>query len=315
MKSPGTSSKHWANPVTKQEGELLFLAYFRTPHEALHLASSEDGLHWQSLNDNKAITAAPVGNRSIRDPFIRQRNDGVFQLICTDSWSSPNILLAESPDLLHWHHWRAVNVMKGIKGTQNAWAPEFTFDEERGAYLVFWSSTTSHHKGHRIWCAYTKDFHVFSEAFLLLEPGFNVIDATHIVWQAKHYLIFKDERGENKVGTDFKAMRVAVSDKLTGPYSVQTNLVTPHLTEGPTVFRVNGSFIMLYDYFLEGKWGASESKDLLEWRTLSEVSVPNEARHGSIFVVPSRVFQSDGGNIVENSLGSTPLSNLLWTRK
>jgi hypothetical protein len=114
------------------------LAYFRTPQEALHLVWSADGFHWKPLNNNQPVLYAGVGNRSVRDPYLRYCPDGWFHLLSTDSWSSPNILHTRSKDLLGWEAWEVVPIMNGVAGTQNAWAPEFFVDQARGVYLLFW---------------------------------------------------------------------------------------------------------------------------------------------------------------------------------
>ena len=69
----------------------FLLAYFRTPAESLHLAWSDDGLHWEALNGNQPVLHANVGHHSVRYPFLRYCADGWFHLLSTDSWSSPNL--------------------------------------------------------------------------------------------------------------------------------------------------------------------------------------------------------------------------------
>ena len=141
-------------------------------------------------------------------------------------------------------------MMQAISGVQNTWAPEFVYDAERQTYLIFWSSVTSPAGHQRIWCAETSDFKSFSSPAILFDPGYTVIDATIVTHQGRYYMVYKDERGENRQGTDFKAMRVATAVDLRGPYTPQTNLITPHLTEGPTLYEYSGHWRMLSDCFL-----------------------------------------------------------------
>ena len=259
------------------------LAYFRTSEEALHLAWSQDGLHWTPLNANRPLLQATAGNGSLRDPFIRFGADGWFHLLSTDSWHSPNILHTRSQDLLHWEAWDVVPIMGCIEKTRNTWAPEFFYDMERQVYIVFWSSITNPPQRQRIWYAETPDFRTYTPPAVLFDPGYSVIDATLVRHEGFCFLIYKDERGENRVGTDHKAMRVATATHLHGPYTPQTDLITPALTEGPAVFPTGDRWLMLYDFFMEGKWGAAESSDLLHWHRIEAVTVPSEARHGTVF--------------------------------
>jgi hypothetical protein len=264
---------------------VYLLSYFRTEAEALHLAWSTDGLHWEALHDNRPILHATVGNRSIRDPFIRLGADGLFHLLSTDSWWSPHLLHTQSPDLFHWEPWDLLPAMNEVPGARNAWAPEFQYDAERGVYQLFWASITAGEPYQRIWSAETRDFRSLSPPSLLFDPGYSVIDATLIDHSGTLFMIYKDERGENREGTDHKAMRVATAADPRGPYEPRTGLVTPHLTEGPAVFRVGDRWLMLYDFFMHDRWGASESTDLMDWHPVEGVSVPPGARHGSVFSV------------------------------
>lgn len=275
------------------EGDSVYvLAYFRTPAEALHLASSHDGLAWNALNHNEPVLHAEVGNKSVRDPFIRKGPDGLYHLISTNSWKASNLIHATSPDLVHWGEQTLVPVMDGVSGVRNVWAPEFVYDEARGDYLLYWSSITEPEGDHqRIWCCRTKDFRAVSDPKVLFDPGYTIIDATLVREGRRWVMAFKDERGENKAGTDNKAMRMAVAEGLEGPYTVVSDLVTPHLTEGPALFEAGGRWLMLFDHFMEGRWGAAESRDLVEWSPVQPgPRLPADARHGSVFTISADEF-------------------------
>lgn len=262
------------------------LVYFRTPEEALHYAYSDDGLSWHALNGNRPVMRAEVGNKSIRDPYIRQGPDGWFHLVSTNSWKAVNLIYARSKDLLTWESQRLLPVMADVPETKNVWAPEFVYDEERNDYLIFWSSVTSPEGHQRTWCCRTRNFESLTKPKVLFDPGYTQIDATIVQDKGTWHLIYKDERGENRRDTDNKAMRVAVSKCLEGPYKPVTGLVTPHLTEGPTVFRAGGRWLMLYDHFMDHKWGAAESQNLKTWSVLEDaLTVPDKARHGCVLSI------------------------------
>lgn len=270
---------------------VYLLTYFRTSDEALHLAWSTDGLRWTALNGNRAVLRADAGNRSIRDPFVRRGPDGWYHLVCSNSWNSTSILYTRSHDLIQWAPWRVVPVMEGVPGADNAWAPEFVWDPSKKEYVVFWASVTGGCPNQRIWYTTTRDFERFARPALLLDPGYSVIDATMVQRGSTWYMAYKDERGENRIGTDYKSMRVATAASPTGPYAPKTGLVSPALTEGPAVFRVNKRWLMLYDRFTEGAWGASVSDDLITWRKVDGIVVPNEARHGNVLQITRRILE------------------------
>jgi hypothetical protein len=275
------------------------MSYFRTEAEALHLAISEDGLRWTPLCDNAPVWRASVGNRSVRDPHLSQSRDGLFHLFSTNSWRSDHIIHAVSEDLLHWRDATLVPVMSHVPHTRNCWAPECFYDEEEELYRIIWSSTVglkesqySEGYDHRIWGTTTRDFREYSEALLFFDPGYNVIDASVIRHNGQYLMAFKDERGENRQGTDFKAIRVCTAQRACDEWMQISELITPSLTEGPTVFRRDGHLVMLYDHFCEGFFGASQSDDGIRWQSItSQMQFPPEPRHASVLEVEDAIAE------------------------
>ena len=274
---------------------MYLFSYFRTESEALHLALSEDGFAFEAVNGNKPILEASADTRTMRDPFLIQTEDGAFQLLATDGWGGASIMHATSADLITWSDQRVIPVMENVEGTRNCWAPEAFYAREEKTYLLIWSSTVSDSpeqkvRDHRIWCCETTDFSAFSEPRLFFDPGYNVIDATVAPYGDAYLMAFKDERGVNKAGTDFKAIRTAMSLKAGGPYEAVSDLVTPSLVEGPTLYQKDGLWVMLYDHFVDHRYGASLSEDGRSW-DVSEVEIilPEGPRHGSIIEIDDQV--------------------------
>jgi hypothetical protein len=278
---------------------MFVMSYFRTEAEALHLAISEDGLAWTSLRDNAPMWHASVGNRSVRDPHLSQSRDGLFHLFSTDSWRSDRIIHAVSDDLLHWCDETLRHVMSNVSHTRNCWAPECFYDEEAELYRVIWSSTVgdgenpcSEGYDHRIWGCTTRDFREYSEASLFFDPGYNVIDASVIRCNDQYLMAFKDERGENRLGTDYKAIRVCTAQCACGPWTEISELMTPTLTEGPTMFMRDGHIVMLYDHFFEHYFGASQSDDGVHWTSITaQMQFPPGPRHASVIEVDDAVAE------------------------
>lgn len=266
------------------------MSYFRTEAEALHLALSVDGLLWTPLNDNRPILQGTVGSCSLRDPFVARARDGLFHLLASDGWASVSIVHAVSVDLLHWSDQVLIPVMASVPDARNAWAPECFYDHGRDLYRVLWSSAmrsdrTVEDWDHRIWASATADFVSYTPAEPFFDPGYSVIDATVVYHEGEYLMAFKDERGENLPDTAYKAIRVCRSHDGTVFESI-SDLVTPTLVEGPTLFRHRGRWIMAYDHFMGGHFGAAESADGRTWRAIREqVRFPSGARHGSVFSV------------------------------
>ncbi|ANY65899.1 hypothetical protein BBD42_05010 [Paenibacillus sp. BIHB 4019] len=273
---------------------MYMFSYFKDTDERLFLAESEDGYSWRDFAGGEAVFQSKLGSGLIRDPFILpDPKRGLYHLVWTDGWSSRSIGYARSADLLHWEEAKLIPVMETKPDTQNTWAPEIFFDTAAQAYRIIWSSTVRPGpRNHRIWSVTTADFVHFSEAKLFFDPGYNVIDACVIDREDHYFMLFKDERGVNEPGTDYKAIRSCRIAKEAGDRPAVTfvsELLTEPLTEGPALYAVEGpngrEWIMLVDGFQKLDYNAYRSSDLVRWESAGElVQLPSEARHGAVFI-------------------------------
>jgi hypothetical protein len=274
---------------------MFVFAHFRTESEALHYAISHDGYAWEALNDGNAIYRSDIGAESIRDPFLLQDRDGTYHLLGTDGWTSQSIVHATSPDLIEWSDPELLPVMADVPGTRNTWAPESFYDREADVFRLIWSSTVNpdgdpENRDHRIWTCSTPDFETFSAPSCLFDPGYNVIDACVVAHDDAYLMAFKDERGENSVDTDHKDIRLARAPSGGGPFTTVTDPVTPAPVEGPTMFHNGEEWLMLYDHFIEGRYGASRSADASDWAVCdSLMRFPDGLRHGDVIEVEDAV--------------------------
>lgn len=218
--------------------------------EQICFSLSEDGLHWEDLNNGNPVLVSEIGEKGARDPFlIRSPWEQKYYLIATDlriaagkGWQvaqyegSRDILVWESENLVDWNGPVAHTV--GVEGAGCVWAPEAIYDEEKNAILMFWASmvklTGDEEPKQRIYACYTRDFKTFSEPFLFLEKECHVIDSTIIRTKEGYYRYTKDETNKNICvdfsktlrPEDFKEM---YSETLSNLYGV----------EGPEIFRFN----------------------------------------------------------------------------
>ena len=277
---------------------MYVLSYFTEADEALHLAVSRDGQHFAAVNDGRPVLRGTVGTRTLRDPFIGLGPDGHFHLLATDGWTSTSVVYAASADLITWSEQRLIPVMGAITQAHNAWAPEFFHAAAEDRYYLIWSSVTSgraavndhdfEHNGqdHRIWCCTTQDFRTFSAPRLFFDPGYPVIDATvHVTNDGGYLMAFKDERGSNDLSTEHKDIHVAVFRRPGGPYEDLVGPVTPGIVEGPSLYRRDDVWVMLFDHYLESRYGAATSAEGRIWTT-TEVATPTGARHASVLTIP-----------------------------
>ena len=273
-------------------GEKAFVMILpQTKKEALHLAISQDGYNWEAIRKNRPILSSHLRTRTMRDPFIFRDREGVFHLFTTDGWTSRYIIHALSDDLLDWTGMEALPVMADIPGALNSWAPEVFNDPDRDLYRLIWSSTvsTGENRGerdHRIWSAETEDFRNYSGSSIFFDPGFNVIDATVCREGNTWVMAFKDERGTNVRNSPYKAIRICSSKQDCFSFTDISDTITPPLTEGPILFRCHGRWMLFYDHYMDGRWGASVSVDLESWIDITKgVKFPAGPRHGSVLEV------------------------------
>ena len=122
--------------------------------EKIYFAASNgnDALSWQELNGGEPVLSSTKGTTGLRDPFIMRSHDGdTFYLLATDlsigsgtGWGeavrdgSRYLEIWESNDLVNWSEQRHVLVSPETAGM--TWAPEAHWDDDIGAYAVYWAS-------------------------------------------------------------------------------------------------------------------------------------------------------------------------------
>lgn len=264
----------------------------------LHMALSTDGRNWTALNNNK-----PVWDQFMRDQFIHRGIDGIWRLLATGGSGSqedrkqfgPSVTYATSKDLIHWKLDKYIHLMKGIKDDHgalvgNIWAPEFYYDEATKEYTLFWSSTfkDAGWKESRLWYCKTSDWKTFTSAKVMFAPPYSVIDGTITKHSDVYYLFHKEEEFGVKTG-ERRAIRLATSKILEGPYQIyqgplNIGQIAPTITEGPSTIKdpIKAGWLLFYDYPMVDRYGISSSPDLFNWAIEENVSIPDDARHGSI---------------------------------
>jgi hypothetical protein len=253
------------------------------------------------FNDSILLRPTVSKDKLMRDPCIIKGRDGNFHMVWTVSWADRGLGYASSPDLLHWSEQKFVPVMMHEDSARNTWAPEVTYDNKKKRYMIYWASTIAgrfpqkdtsregSRNNHRIYYVTTKDFKEFSKTKLLIDPGFSIIDAS-IVPDKKRYVMFLKNETRSPVE---KNLRVAFAKKLTGPYSTPGPSITgKYWAEGPTALKMDNKWIVYFDKYIDHKYGAVESTDLINWTDVSDkVQFPRGIRHGTVFVVTKEEFE------------------------
>jgi hypothetical protein len=292
-------------PGEAQEGDSVYLfSYFiNNGQDGLHLAWSDDGLHWEALNNNQSFLKPEAGkNKLMRDPCIIRTPDGLFHMVWTVSWGEKGIGYARSTDLVNWSEQQYIPVMEHEKKAMNCWAPEIFFDEEKGEFMIFWSTTIPGRfpetdgsgdgkNNHRMYYVTSRDMQSFSETQLLYDPGFNSIDGT-LLKDGDRYLMFLKDETKRPVAQ--KNIRIATADDPTGPWSPASEpIYDKDWAEGPTIARVGERWILYFDRYTAHRFGALASTDLEHWEDISgQLSFPEGMRHGTILKISRATLEN-----------------------
>lgn len=274
----------------------LFTSFHEPADRGLRMLYSYDGYHWNDLDT--VLLTPQVGNQKVmRDPSMVQGPDKTFHLVWTSSWrGDKGFGYASSKDLVHWGDERFIPVMENEPTTVNVWAPELFYDDVQKQYIIIWASCIPERfekemeedsNNHRLYYTTTKDFQLFSDTKLFLDPGFSVIDAVIVKKAKKDYvLVLKDNtRPERNI-------KVAFADDPLGPWKNVSKPFTDNFTEGPTVVKVKDDWLIYYDSYRKKIYEASATKDFIHFENVtSKIKVPEGHKHGTVVTVKKKIVR------------------------
>ena len=288
--------------IAAAQDSIYIFSYFKdNGQDGLHLAYSEDGYTWKELGNGRSYLQPTAGkDKLMRDPCIIRGADGLFHMVWTVSWNEKGIGYAASPDLLHWPSQQDIPVMEHEPGALNCWAPEITYDARNKTYMIYWATTIpgrfpagdtsgDDKYNHRLYYVTTKNFKRFTPARVLYDQGFNVIDATIIPGNNRYVMFLKDETRKPPQ----KNIRIAISNKLTKGYGKPSAPITgQYWAEGPTALKRGKEWIVYFDKYTQGSYGAVRSEDNGKtWTDISDkLTMPKGLRHGTVVAITREEF-------------------------
>jgi len=300
--------------MAAENGGYLFVTFrgeATSMTEQVYFMTSEDGYHWQALNNSEPVLVSTLGEKGVRDPYIiRAYNNKGFYLIATDlsinltnaDWGraqtagSQSIVIWESNDLVHWSEPRLVKVAPDNAGC--TWAPEIVYDDELGSYMVFWASKTADddYSKQRIWAVHTRDFKEFSEPFIYIEKPTAVIDTTIVQEGDTYYRFTKDE--------EHKAITMEQSQHLMSGWQPVEDFSLKFLEgyEGPAIFQTEpekkgkpAKWSLLLDFYSQGKGYQAFETDNLSSGQFSQTDAMEfpftPVRHGTVLSLSKREYR------------------------
>lgn len=206
-----------------------------TVNEQIYFATSEDGVEWNDLNDERPVLESTVGETGARDPFlVRAPGGDKYYLIATDlstvkyGWhftpdnpGSSSLVVWESTDLVNWSEPRLADVASKIPDVGAAWAPEATYDPDTGEYMVYWASISGAPADHplgnelgdpmNMYYSTTRDFVTFSDPVKWIDRETSIIDTTMLEVDGTFYRASGDGEITIEASTDPYAATVSAS--------------------------------------------------------------------------------------------------------
>ena len=83
--------------------------------------------------------------------------------------------------------------------------------------------------------------------------------------EAKYYLIVKDET----LKPVKKNLRIAVGSSPEGPFGEASAPFTPSWVEGPSAIRIGDDYLVYFDCYTKGRYGAVRSRNLKDWEDVT----------------------------------------------
>jgi hypothetical protein len=134
----------------------------------------------------------------------------------------------------------------------------------------------------------TKDFNTFSETKLFLDPGFSVIDAVIVKRAVQDYvLVLKDNTRPER------NLKVMFAQRIDGPWSQMSVPFSDPFTEGPSVVKRRGEWLIYFDSYQKMRYEADATKDFIHFKNINDkIQLPEGHKHGTIVpITPKKLRQ------------------------
>jgi len=169
------------------------------------------------------------------------------------------------------------------------------YEEPTQRFIIFWASTIPgrfsdglepHDNNQRMYYTTTRDFEAFAPAKLFYDPGFSVIDGT-IVHTGKTYVLVLKDNSRPKMN-----LRVAFGNSPVGSWRDVSQPFTRQFTEGPSVLKLGEDFLIYFDAYRQGVYGAVKTRDFKSFTDITrQVSFPAGHKHGTVLRIPRTTLE------------------------
>lgn len=276
--------------------DVYLLSSFRGTGDGLHFSYSTDALHWTELD--RVYFTSRVGGKLFRDPFILKCRDSLFRMVWTSGWKDRGIGFAQSSDLITWSEPRFIPLLETYP-VKNCWAPKLMQDEKSGLYRITWASDvegwfaeTPSVSGfnNRTYQVTTRDFINFGKPALMIEPGFDHVDANIVPWRGRYIAVFK--QGDDVKTKSWGSHYAATAINVEGPYQlISSPILKDQRADVVAVVIVGDQLIYYLNRHSPRQLFAYSTSDGEKWTDISEkISRAPAPSQGCIFTVSTALF-------------------------
>jgi len=297
--SAGFTQFRYKNAVPQEKDMGAYLMVFHKDEtHGLYMAVSRDGYTFTAMNDGEPVIAGDTiaYQRGIRDPHIYRGPDGAFYLAMTDlhvfakrdgyretewerdrnmyGWGNNyGLVLMKSWDLVHWKraNIRFDKLTAGLSEIGCAWAPEVTYDEEKGKLMIYYTMRFRN-EANKLYYVYVNDDFDTIESLpqILFEypnEGVSAIDGDITKVGDKYHLFYVAHDGP-------AGIKQAVSNRANGDYEYDPRWYDfePKACEAPTVWKRIGEdkWVLMYDVYsvTPHNFGFIETSDFVNFKNL-----------------------------------------------
>ena len=294
-----------AQSETKMGG-YLFAHMTKADYGGLYYSVSEDGLNWQTLNNEKRVNETYRGH-----PDICKGHDGRYYMIGVDAKEKKTIIWT-SNDLLDWKSDGNIpfELFKSVKGYEatDSWlgAPKMFYDKASKRYIITWHSPKSdipRSDFENYWCSMrtfymlSSDLKTFTTPTRLFSYDMGTIDVIIRKEGELYFAFLKDECEATATWPTGKSVRVAVAHKLEGPYSYPSTSISYNYHEAPTIIPKpdNTGYYMYTEMYPGIRYNVAQAPSLNgPWFGVYQLSykVPEIARHGCMIALSDEEYKA-----------------------
>lgn len=286
--------------------------------EQVYFALSNDGFHWERINNGNPVLWSRKGEGGVRDTAIIRSRSGRYYIFAADlclannftkkynrdwqgvsRYGSKFLVMWESDDLIHWSEQKMLDF--GEEDFGCLWSPDIIYDKAVDDYILYWTSThiSDNFEHKAIYYSRTSDFRGFTYPKMMYRKEHD--DVVDSVIYEEHGMYFRFSKSTHNPA------RVVLekSDTIIGNYErIPEFDKTMNCLEEPEAYQAavayplaDGRWCLMLDYY----GGESATQGYIPFLTNNiesglferadkEFSFPYRFRNGSVIKITTEEY-------------------------